>query len=627
MAEARERLQVLVTMIAVAMGLFHLYTAQFGLLSAMRQRSVHLGLGLILVFLLKPASKALAGRNWAAWGDLLLGLLAVAFNAYIYTQFESFLDRFGIPTTADYVLGFIGIVLVLEATRRVVGWTLPVLAVVFILYSYFGRYFPGFLAHRGYDLDRIVNLLFLTTEGLYGGVLGVSANFIVLYVILAAFLEASGAGESVIRLATSLAGGWRGGPAKVAVGASGLFASINGTAIANVLSTGSFTIPLMQKVGYRPKFAAAVEAVASTGGQLAPPVMGSAAFIMADILQVPYVNICLAALIPAILYYWSTWVMVDFRAAKLNLQGQPASELPDWKREILHSGYMLAPLSVLIFFLGVMRLSPMKSGVYAIYATVLISLFRRSTRLTIPRIVQALTKGIQLALVIVVACATAGLVIGCLNLTGLGLKLTSGLVDLAGGSMFVLLVFTALASIVMGMGLPTVACYVILAIMVAPALVETGMLPIAAHMFVFYFGILSAITPPIAGAAFAAGGIAGTRLVATAFAACRLGVIAFILPFMFAYWPALLWEGTALQIGGTFVSAFIGVYFMSAGIEGYLLGPLSWPLRIILLAGAFLCISPEWYSDILGYSLLGLGLAVCLIRRRSGRALAAGGES
>ncbi len=616
MANPRESLRYAITPIAVIMGLFHLYTAQFGLFPAMQQRSVHLGLGLILVFLFVPLTKKLAGSRLVLASDVALAVVAVIFNAYIFTQFESFLDRFGIPTTADYVLGFLGILLVLEATRRLVGWTLPILAVVFMLYAYLGPHMPGFLAHRGYEVDRIVNLLFLTTEGLYGAILGVSANFIVLYVIFAAFLEASGAGAAIIGLATAAAGGFRGGPAKVAVGASGLFASINGTAIANVLSTGSFTIPLMVRVGYGPKFAAAVEAVASTGGQLTPPVMGSAAFIMAEILRIPYIHVCLAALIPAALYYWSTWIMVDFRAAKRGLKGQPRAELPDFKREIITSGYMLIPILALVFFLGVSKFSPMKAGVYAIYTTIIISLFKRETRLNWLKMVGAFKSGIRMSLIIVVACGTAGLIIGCVNLTGLGLKLSAGLVDLAGGSMFVLLILTAVASIVMGMGLPAVACYVILAILVAPALIQTGMVPLAAHMFVFYFGILSAITPPIAAAAFAAGGIAGTGLIATAFAACRLGVIAFILPFMFAYWPALLFEGTGLSILRTFISAFIGVYFMGAGIEGYLWGPLAWPLRLAALAGSILCITPEMSTDLIGYGLLAACFGLSLLARR-----------
>jgi len=609
-------LKVLITVIAVGMGLFQLYTAQFGLLSAMQQRSMHLGFALMVTFLVFPLTQKLSDHRASMNSNIVLALLAFAFNAYIFWEHESFIDRFGTPTHLDYLLGCIGVILVLEGTRRIVGWTLPIMAILFILFAYMGPYMPGFLGHRGYPVERIVNLLFLTTEGLYGQILGVSANFIVLYVLFAAFLEVSGAGAALIQLALSVAGGWRGGPAKVAVGASGLFASINGTAIANVIGTGSFTIPLMKRVGYRPVFAASVEAVASTGGQLTPPVMGSAAFIMAEVLNVPYIKICLAAIIPAILYYWSTWVMVDFRAAKEGLMGQPRSELPDWKREILHSGYMMIPIFALIYLLGVVQLSLMKAGVYAIYLILLISLFKAETRMGWKKIIEALERGVRQSLLIVMACATAGIVVGCINLTGVGLKLSAGLVDLSGGSMFALLLLTAIASTIMGMGLPTVACYVILAILTVPALVNAGMLPLAAHMFVFYFGILSAITPPIAGAAFAAAGIAGAGLMSTGFSSCRLGIIAFILPFIFAYWPALLFQGTAAEILPAFVSAFIGIYFLGAGIEGYLFEPLSWPRRLILLLGACLCILPEFYSSIFGYLILGIFFTFSLLKRR-----------
>jgi len=624
MREFRGTMAGLVLALSIAWALFQLWTGGIELMVAMRQRAIHLMFAEIFIFLLFPLHRTLMKSKLALALDLFLAALSFLGGIYIFIEYEVLTTRIGIVTFADYILGIIAIFLLIEATRRVIGPIMPCLALVFLLYAYFGQHAPGLFAHRGYSLDRIISQMYLTTEGIYGLVLGVSATFIYLFVLLGSFLKVSGGGQLFIDLAYSLFGRVRGGPAKVAVVASGLFGTISGSAAANVVGTGTFTIPLMKSIGYRPHFAGAVEAVASSGGQLMPPIMGAAAFIMSEILNIPYIKICLHALLPALLYYFCAFMMVDLEAAKTGLKGVAAGELPQAKKILRERGLLLLPIPVLIYFLAIEQVTPMKAAFGAIVATFILIAFQnvlfflgeknevrsfsRNLWLCGKRILQetsgAMEDAARSSLIVVMACATAGIIIGVTNLTGLGLKLSGILIDLAGGSLLALLILTMIASIILGMGLPTTACYILLAVLAAPALIKMGVIPIAAHLFVFYFGIISAITPPVAGAAYAASPIAGVEPMKIGFTACRLGIAAFIVPYMWIYGPELLLIGEAGNLILVVITSTIGVMACACAIQGYGLVRLNIFERGLLALAALLLIKPGWLTDVLGLGIL-----------------------
>lgn len=610
--------------IGILWSAFQLWTGGIEVMVAMRQRAIHLMFTEVLIFLLFPMRKAWVKSRLAFATDLGLAGLSLVAGLYVFVEYEVLTTRIGITTTADILLGALAVILLLEATRRAIGAVMPGIAVVFLLYAYFGQYAPDVFAHRGYDIDRILSQMYLTTEGIYGLVLGVSATFIYLFVLFGAFLKSSGGGQLFIDIAYGLFGRVRGGPAKVAVVASSLFGTVSGSAAANVVGTGTFTIPLMKSIGYKSRFAGAVEAVASSGGQLMPPVMGAAAFIMAEILQIPYLQVCIHAVLPAVLYYFCCFIMVDLEAAKTGLKGVPAEALPKVWSILKERGLLLLPIPVLIYYLAVMQATPMKAAFWAIITTfgliafqiilnlrrdlgdqqgIFNSLSKAGAKL-IRQTAEAMHEGATGTLIVATACATAGIIIGVTNLTGLGLKLSGILVDLSQGNLLALLVLTMIASIILGMGLPTTACYIILAILSAPALVKVGVLPIGAHLFVFYFGIISAITPPVAGAAFAAAPIAGVGPMGIAFTACRLGIAAFILPYMWVYGPALLLIGEPLTVIFVVITSTLGIAACAMGIQGYLFRPISKLERGMLLAASLLLIKPGWITDIIGLGLL-----------------------
>jgi len=610
--------------IGILWSTFQLWTGGIEVMVAMRQRAIHLMFTEVLIFLLFPMREAWVKSRLAFATDLGLAGLSLVAGLYVFVEYEVLTTRIGITTTADILLGALAVILLLEATRRAIGAVMPGIAVVFLLYAYFGQYAPDVFAHRGYDIDRILSQMYLTTEGIYGLVLGVSATFIYLFVLFGAFLKSSGGGQLFIDIAYGLFGRVRGGPAKVAVVASSLFGTVSGSAAANVVGTGTFTIPLMKSIGYNSKFAGAVEAVASSGGQLMPPVMGAAAFIMAEILQIPYLQVCIHAVLPAVLYYFCCFIMVDLEAAKTGLKGVPAEALPKVWSILKERGLLLLPIPVLIYYLAVMQATPMKAAFWAIITTfgliafqiilnlrrdfgdqqgIFNSLSKAGAKL-IRQTGKAMHEGATGTLIVATACATAGIIIGVTNLTGLGLKLSGILVDLSQGNLLALLVLTMIASIILGMGLPTTACYIILAILSAPALVKVGVLPIGAHLFVFYFGIISAVTPPVAGAAFAAAPLAGTGPMGIAFTACRLGVAAFILPYMWIYGPALLLIGEPLTVIFVVITSTLGIAACAMGIQGYLFRPISKLERGMLLAASLLLIKPGWITDIIGLGLL-----------------------
>lgn len=624
MREFRGAMTLCVMTIGVIWSAFQLWTGGIEVMVAMRQRAIHLMFTEILVFLLFPLRKAWVNSRLAFAVDLVLAGLSLLTGLYIFIEYEVLTLRLGLVSTADFFLGVIATILLLEATRRVIGAVMPGIAIVFLLYAYFGQYAPDLFAHRGYDIERIVSQMYLTTEGIYGLILGVSATFIYLFVLFGGFLNVSGGGKFFIDLAYALFGRVRGGPAKVAVVASGLFGTISGSAAANVVGTGTFTIPLMKSIGYKAHFAGAVEAVASSGGQLMPPVMGAAAFIMAEILQISYFQVCIYAIFPALLYYFCCFMMVDLEAAKTGLKGVPREALPKVGKILRERGLLLLPVPVLIYFLAIMQTTPMKAAFWAIITTfgllvflTILTKFRElgnqlpasaklfPTGVAIMRkTAEAMHEGATGSLIVATACATAGIIVGVTNLTGLGLKLSGILVDLSGGNLLALLVLTMIASLILGMGLPTTACYILLAVLAAPALIKLGVLPIGAHLFVFYFGIISAITPPVAGAAYAASGIAKTGPMKIGFTACRLGVAAFILPYMWIYGPPLLLIGEPGTVLWAVITSTIGVTACACGIQGYIFRRASMLERVLLLIASLLLIKPGWITDAMGLVLL-----------------------
>lgn len=591
-------------LIALVFASFHLYTSFFGILPGLGQRIVHLGFVLVLVYFIYPALKRGEGRSVQTAFDFAVIGLVLVITVYGIAEHEAVMTgRAGLTTTAGTIFGVILLIVLLEGGRRVMGPAMPIIALAFIGYAMVGPYLPGALQHRGYNLERIVQQLFLSYEGVFGLPLGVAANFIVLFVILGAFLQESGAGKLFLDIAYRFLGRVRGGPAKMSVVSSALFGTVSGSAVANVVVDGWLTIPMMKKAGLRAHIAGAVEAVASTGGQLMPPVMGAAAFVIADILGISYFQVCVAAALPAVLYYVSLFFMVDFEAAKMGLWGLSAKEMPD-PGNVKQRIHLLIPIGALVFFLGVLDWSPLKSAGWAVVATVIVSWFRRSSRMGLGKIGNALKIGGKGTIEVSLACAMAGIIVGVFSLTGLGVELSTMLIDLSGGNLLVLLTLTMVASLILGMGLPTVACYIILAVLVAPALIKMGVAPMAAHLYIFYFGVISNITPPVALAAYAGAGIAGSDPMRTGFSACRLGLAGFIIPYMFVYGPAMVMIGPPGEVMLAAISGIAGVMALAAGLQGYLLGPMNWIQRGILLVAALLLIKPGLMTDLVGYGLL-----------------------
>lgn len=597
-----------ITVVALGMSAFQLYTAQFGLFSAMVQRPVHLLFAAALVLLIFPVARSMSGGAYPLYlriWDWVLITASAASLLHIVATYKDLVSRGGAATETDLWLGGLVMLLVLETTRRVMGPSLPIITVVAIAYTLLGHHIPGMWGHRLIDLEQLISYQYLTTEGLFTIPLGVSASFIFIFILFGAFLVASGTGEFFIKFANALAGHLRGGPAKVAVLSSATFGSISGSAVANVVSTGSFTIPLMKKIGYRPVFAGAIESVASTGGQFMPPVMGAAAFIIADMLGVSYLDVCKAALIPAVLYFFALIYMVHLEARRRDLRGLNRSELPNLLKTIKEGGHLLLP-AVLLVILLVQGYSPMKAGLWALVAVVVISWFKQETRMGPRAILLAMEKGAKGSLEVALACACAGIVIGCVTQSGLGLKFSSLVIQASGGSLILSLVFVMIASLVLGMGLTTSAAYILTIILAGPVLVDLGVAPLAAHMFVFYYACLSCITPPVALAAFAAAGLAGSKPFSTGFESMRLAIIAYIVPFIFVYHPVLIWQGAWWAIILSFVSATLGCIAIGSSLMGFMNYRLNLLWRLALMAAAFGLIMPGLQSDLLGGALLGL---------------------
>ncbi|GAE28586.1 TRAP-type uncharacterized transport system [Halalkalibacter wakoensis JCM 9140] len=601
-----------VVILAFFLAFFHLYAGGIQIFPSMQQRGVHLGFALALIFLLYPfiknpnSDEGIAGRGKIAWTtDILLAGASIFLGIYIYIYFIDLSMAFSSPTITMMVVGVLSIILTLEAARRIIGWALPILATLFLVYAFFGEKLPLLFAHSGYSMQRIITQVGLSNEGVFGIPLGVSATYVVLFVLFGSFLEKSGAGKFFIDLAFSLVGRFRGGAAKVSIVSSALFGSISGSQVGNVATTGILTIPLMKRGGYKAQYAGAVESVASTGGMLLPPVMGAVAFLMADFLQVEYIQVALAALIPALLYFIAIFIMVDLRAARMGEGSQEDHyKVPNLKEMIVTKGHLILPLVVLVFLLVGPQMPPPEAAFWGIVSVPFICLLRKETRMSFSNIKEAIVQGMRLSLVVAAACACAGIVIGVINMTGMGLRFSGILIELSGGHLFLLLLLTMIASIVMGMGLPPVASYIILAVLAAPAITQLGVPSMAAHMFIFYYGVLSGITPPVAIAAYAASGIAKTNPMSTSITAVRLAAVAFIVPFMFVYGPALIFQGTVFTILLASVTALIGIYALAVSLEGYLKQPVLLISRFMLFFGAVLLINVGVLYDIVGFAII-----------------------
>jgi TRAP transporter 4TM/12TM fusion protein len=601
---------ILFSAIAVFGALFHLYILNFHPIDPWLFRSSHLLFGLILGFMLFPGWKKASNKihifDWA------LILASIAIFVYIAVNLKQLLFRFGVmPTALDFIVALVGVLLVLELTRRTSGWTLPILAGIFILYAFIGPYLPSILNHSGYNLDRFVTYIY-GMDGIFGVTLDVSSKYILLFIIFGAFLQMSGVGRYFIDFSFSLAGGMRGGPAKVAVISSGLMGMMNGTSAGNAVATGSLTIPLMKRVGYNARFAAATEATASAGGQIMIPIMGAGAFLMAEITGIRYSEIVIAATIPALLYFLSVYLMVDLEAIKKGMKGIARKDLPSFKA-ILKKAYLFIPIILLIGML-LQGYSVIMSGTYSIVACFLVSFFSKATRMGLKKVLGAFELGMKNTIQLLAVCACAGIIVGVISLTGVGLRFSSMLFDVAGQSELLALVFAMFIAILLGMGMPTTAAYAVAASVVAPGLINLGIEPLFAHMFVFYYAVMSAITPPVALAAYAAAGIAGTDPMKTGVESFRLGIAAFIVPFMFIYSPQLLMEGGWTEIALAVVTASLGIYLLACSVQGWFAGRRANIITKILLIAAALCsIDADIKTDLIAIAIVAVAVAVQVI--------------
>jgi len=610
-----------VKIIAIGFSLFQLYTALFGVLEAQIQRPTHLMFALALIYLLYPTSGKSKIQVKVHPFDLSLAILSCGLGLYSILNYETLMESAGIYSDVDFIMGILGIVLTLEATRRIVGLPIVIIAVGFLLYAYLGPYFPGFLGHRGYGLKRMVTHMWFTTEGIMGIPLGVSATFIFLFILFGSFLTSTGIMDFFMDIANAVAGWASGGPAKVAVIASAFEGTVSGSSVANTVGSGSFTIPMMKRLGYRPEFAGAVEAAASTGGQIMPPVMGAAAFLMAEFINMPYVEIAKAAAIPALLYFTGVWVVVHFEAKKYGLKGLPREQLPKLMKIAKERSYLILPLIGIIYFL-VEGSTPMRAALAGLGLCIAVGMVRKTTRLNLSKFLETLESGARGALGVAAACATAGIIVGVVTLTGLGLKMGDGLIALAGGMLILTLAFTMITSLILGMGAPTTANYVITSTIAAPALIKLGVPILAAHMFAFYFGIIADLTPPVALAAFAGAAIARANPFKTGVIATKLAIAAFLVPYIFVYNPSLLLiKATPIEIAQMILTAIIGMIGLGAAVEGWYWTHMSWWERIASFASGLLLIDPGTLTDIIGVCILGLITAIQYRKWRAARSL------
>ena len=603
----------LIIAISVVFCLFQLYSILSGKITAQIVRATHLAFVMLLSYLLFPMKKNMP-KDKLPWYDVILAVIGAASWGYITVNFESIVRRAGIYTTTDIIIGIIGILIVFEACRRIVGLPILIISIAFIIYALFGAYAPGFLNHRGYSIQRLVSHLFYNTEGIMGTPIGASATFIFLFIFFGALLDKTGIGQFFIDICNAIAGGFDGGPAKVAVLTSAMFGTVSGSSVSNTVGTGSFTIPMMKSLGYRPEFAGAVEASASTGGQLMPPIMGAASFLMAESLGIPYMQVAKAAIIPAILYFTGIFIMVHLEAKKTGLKGLSRDSLPKIGELLMKKGYLVIPLATIIYFFvlgktaiyaGLMGI--IAAGLVAIVNSIVDIIMKRQVSFGFKDLIDVFVNAARNIISVAVACAMAGVIIGVITLTGLGLKIGAGLISISGGIPLLLLFLTMVSSIILGMGVPTTANYLITSTIAASAIIGLGYEPLAAHMFVFYFGIIADVTPPVALAAMAGAAIAKSDPLKTGIEATKLSIGAFIIPYMFMFNPDILMINTTIaDVIPILITSLIGMFGVSAGLEGYVFRKCKAYERILFIIAGLLSIYPEFYSDIIGIAVIAI---------------------
>jgi len=602
----RSGYNIAVYIIAVGAAALSLFSVYHGLFNPRMQRSLHLMFMLPLAFLLFPARDN-SPKDRPSIPDFVLALLAVAVCSIGTLELERLENRWIFASDLlphEIIFGSINVLLILEATRRSVSTVLAYLATAVLIYLPLGPYLPGILKHDGFPFQRMVEMMYLDTDqGIYGMLTGVSATYVILFVLFGAFILYAGAGVFFTDFATAVAGRSRGGPAKVAVVSSGLFGTMTGVAVANVYVTGSVTIPLMIRTGYRPSFAGAVEAAASTGGQYMPPVMGAAAFVMAEITGISYFHIALGASISAVLYFVAVGSMVHFEALRLGLSGVPEKEIPTYKK-VIRESYLFIPVVAIIYML-LHGYSPMKAALYAIVISVVTSYFRRETWMTPKKIVGAMNMGARNTIMVAMACACAGMIIAVMTHTGLGLSFSSMIIASSGGVLLIALFLVMIVSLILGIGLPTTAAYVLTAALAAPALERMGVDQLAAHLFVFYFAIIACVTPPVSICAYAGAGIADADPVETGFEAAKLAIAGFIVPYMFVYNPALVTRGTLTEICFSSVTALIGVVVLAGGLQGWLLRKTGNIEKWLVVAAGIALVVPHLWVTLFGFILAG----------------------
>ncbi|PTY39822.1 TRAP transporter permease [Brachyspira hampsonii] len=616
----------LIIAISVIFCLFQLYSILSGRITAQVVRATHLAFVMLLAYLLFPMKKDMP-KDKLPWYDVILAIIGAASWGYIVINFESIVRRAGIYTTTDIIIGIIGILLVFEACRRIVGLPILIISIVFIIYALFGAYAPGFLNHRGYSLQRLVSHLFYNTEGIMGTPIGASATFIFLFIFFGALLDKTGIGQFFIDICNAIAGGFDGGPAKVAVLTSAMFGTVSGSSVSNTVGTGSFTIPMMKSLGYRGEFAGAVEASASTGGQLMPPIMGAASFLMAESLGIPYMQVAKAAIIPAILYFTGIFIMVHLEAKKTGLKGLSRDSLPKMGELLMKKGYLVIPLLTIIYFF-VLGKTAIYAGLMGIIAAAIVAvinsivdiIMKRKVSFGFSDLIDVFVNAARNIISVAIACAMAGIIIGVITLTGLGLKIGAGLISISGGIPILLLFLTMISSIILGMGVPTTANYLITSTIAASAIIGLGYEPLAAHMFVFYFGIIADVTPPVALAAMAGAAIAKSDPLKTGIEATKLSIGAFIIPYMFIFNPDILMINTTISdVIPILITSLIGMFGVSAGLEGYVFRKCKAYERILFIIAGLLSIYPEVYSDIIGIGMIVILVAVQIITRNKNK--------
>jgi TRAP transporter 4TM/12TM fusion protein len=619
--DPKSPLAVAIYVIGLAMSFFHIWVLTIRAIDPWFFRTLHVVFAGVLLFLLVPGWKQKDQRKVHVVDWILIGLL-VAPTVYLFVEFDDWIYRVGVvPDTWDFVFSLMFVGAVWEMARRATGLPLAILTVLFVLYGHFGAYMPGLFYHKGYEWDRIITFLF-SLEGILGLPIQASAHYIFLFVLFGAFVDSSGAGKFFVDFSRCIAGQYRGGPAKVSIMSSALIGTASGSSVANVVVDGVLNIPLMKASGYRGAVAGAIEAMNSTGGQIMPPVMGAGAFLMAEILSVPYAKVATAAIIPAFFYFLAAYWMIDFYSAAAGLKGISREDLPVFRRIMAEKGYLLVPIIVLLVSLMVFDWSAYRAAMLGIVSLIVVSWVRTSTRMGPRAILKTLASGAKGAMEIAATCAAAGIIVGILTQTGLGTKFAMIIFNYSGGNLYVALVFTMIIALILGMGMPTTAAYAICASVLAPALIQMQVPPMAAHLFIFYYACISALTPPVALASFAAAAIANARSWEVGWQGMRFAIAGFLIPYMFVLGPSMVLIGEWWDIALSVVTGFFGTAALAGSVQGWLLTRCSRWERIVLFVGALCLIKPGWITDLVGAAIMITIIMLQLARKKNAAATA-----